>query len=153
LIEIEDHIDAPEEELKRAEHLIYVSLKITRTCGIMKNAIKRLIDAYELGFTEILEALYNSGQIEKVPNSIKEKSEKVKELVSDVNFTKYMRHYNLLKRIDASTCENISEFRKGVTLKVLSGRLVEVKIDTLYEYLEITKEGVKFIRNWISKNV
>ena len=45
---MEEEIISPEEELKRADHLVYVSLKYTRTCDIMKNAIKRLIAAFQL---------------------------------------------------------------------------------------------------------
>ena len=150
---IEDHVEAPEEELKRAEHLIFVSLKITRTCGIMKNAIRRLIAAYELAFLELLQILKDKGKIDEIPESNKERAQMAKEFIDAPQFSKYMTHYNLLKKIEMAECEYLSEFRKDVTLKTIVGKPIEVKIDTLYQYLEITKEGVKFIKTWISQNI
>ena len=34
------------EELKRVDHLIFVSLKYTRTVDVLRSVINRLIDAY-----------------------------------------------------------------------------------------------------------
>ena len=59
----EPEVAMPEEELKRADHLIYVSLKYTRTCDIMKNAIKRLISAFELAMQDYLEAMRKKKKI------------------------------------------------------------------------------------------
>ncbi len=39
---IEDLEDSALQELKRADHLIYVTLKYTRTVDVIKNTIKRL---------------------------------------------------------------------------------------------------------------
>ncbi len=150
---IEDHIESPEEELKRAEHLIFVSLKITRTCGIMKNAIRRLIASYEIAFLEVLEALEDEGEIDEIPVTVKERAIMVKDIISSTQFNKYMRHYNLLKRVEGAKCTHHSEFRKDVTLRTPGKRCVDVKIDTLYKYLETTKEGIKFIREWISQEI
>ena len=61
----EDNIDNAEEEIKRADHLVYVSLKYTRTCDIMKNSIKRMISAYELMIKEYLDYLKKNPQIYK----------------------------------------------------------------------------------------
>src|SRR3989344_5023363 len=96
---MEEEIISPEEELKRADHLVYVSLKYTRTCDIMKNAIKRLIAAYELSMTEFLEAMRKNKKIEEVPVSIKEKAIKVKTMLGNP-VKNYMALYNLLKFID-----------------------------------------------------
>jgi hypothetical protein len=43
------------EELKRADHLIYVSLKYTRTVDVIKSIIERLINAYDDAIITLLD--------------------------------------------------------------------------------------------------
>src|SRR3989339_1368203 len=95
----EDNAETPDEELKRADHLVYVSLKYTRTCDIMKNAVKRLITAFELAMTEYLEAMKKKRKISEVPATVKERAIIVKDLIGNP-INKYMALYNLLKKID-----------------------------------------------------
>ncbi len=40
-----ESLDLAKEEIKRADHLMYVSLKYTRTVDILKSIIERLINA------------------------------------------------------------------------------------------------------------
>src|SRR3989338_8139601 len=95
----EDNIDTPDEELKRADHLVYVSLKYTRTCDIMKNAVKRMIAAFELAMKDYLEYLKKRKGVSVVSGSVKERSIQVKNLLGNPG-KKYMSLYNLLKKID-----------------------------------------------------
>lgn len=141
----EDNLISPEEELKRADHLVYVSLKYTRTCDIMKNAIKRMIDAFELAMKEYLEYLRKSKKINSVSGSVKERSIDVKDLLGNPG-KKYLGLYNLLKKIDKAEYTAIEEFRKNVTLKTKTPKPIDVKVDDLYNYLEITKEFVAFMK-------
>ena len=143
---MEEEIVSPEEELKRADHLIYVSLKYTRTCDIMKNAMKRLINAFEMSMYAYLEDLRKEKKIKEVPGTIKERAILVKKLVGNpVN--KYMALYNLLKKIDKAEYSAKEEFRKNVTFTTKNTPTpIEVKVVNLYQYLEITKEFVSFMR-------
>ena len=141
----EPEVAMPEEELKRADHLVYVSLKYTRTCDIMKNAIKRLIAAYELSMTEFLEAMRKNKKIEEVPVSIKEKAIKVKTMLGNP-VKNYMALYNLLKFIDKAEYSASEEFRKNVTLRTKGAKVIDVKVENLYDYLEKTKAFVKFMK-------
>ena len=77
----ENNIESAEEELKRADHLIFVSLKYTRTCDIMKNAIKRMIVAYDLMMLDYLESKRKKQSMEEVPISSKERVALVKKLI------------------------------------------------------------------------
>ena len=138
----------PDEELKRADHLVYVSLKYTRTCDIMKNAIKRLISAFELSMIEYLEAMKKKRKISEVPLTVKERALKVKSLIGSP-VTKYMMLYNLLKKIDKAEYTSTEEFRKNVTLTTKGPNSVNVKVENLYDYLEKTKSFVKFMKEKI----
>jgi hypothetical protein len=140
-----EHIDSPEEELKRADHLVYVSLKYTRTCDVMRNAIQRLINAFEMGFAEYLEYMRKRKKIAEVPASGKEKYDLAKKHLG-VKAKKYLALYNTLKKIEKADHCDVDEFRKNVTLKTKGSNSVEVKTDTLGNYLDMTKEFVLFIR-------
>ena len=48
-------IKEAKDEIKRADHLIYVSLKYTRTCDIILNIFKRLVAAYDSAILASLE--------------------------------------------------------------------------------------------------
>ena len=54
---LEDFEENAEEELKRADHLIYVTLKYTKTVDVIKNTIKRLINSMDFAVKEGLEYL------------------------------------------------------------------------------------------------
>lgn len=144
----EDNIDTPDEELKRADHLVYVSLKYTRTCDIMKNAMKRMIAADELAMKDYLEYLRKNKELVAVPGSAKERANLVKKLLGN-QVKKYLSLYNLLKKIDKAEYTAIEEFRKNVTLKTKTPKPIDVKVDDLYNYLEITKEFATIIKNKI----
>lgn len=140
------HIDSPEEELKRADHLVFVSLKYTRTCDVMRNAIQRLVNAFEMGIIVYLEHQKKIKKIPEVPVSIKEKIELTKKLL-DNKFKKHLMLYHILKKIEKADHCDIDEFRKNVTLKTQGPNPIEVRMDTLLAYLEATKDFVKFIRS------
>ena len=140
----EQDIETPEEELKRADHLVYVSLKYTRTCDIMKNAMKRLIAAFELSMENYLEYLRKSKKISEVPASVKEKAVMVKKLIGNP-IKKYMILYNLLKKIDKAEYTATEEFRKNVTLTTKEPKPVMVKVEDLIKYLDTTKEFADFM--------
>ena len=144
----EDNVDTPEEELKRADHLVYVSLKYTRTCDIMKNAIKRMIAAFEIAMGEYLEHLRKDKKLPDVPGTIKERVTLVKTLLNNQG-KKYLILYNLLKKIDKAEYTVAEEFRKNVALKLKNMKPAEVKVDNLYDYLARTKEFVAFMRQLI----
>ena len=61
------------EELKRADHLIYVSLKYTRTTDVIRSTIKRLISAYNYAILDLLEYSKNKNLIKKIPIPNEEK--------------------------------------------------------------------------------
>ena len=86
--------DSPEGELRRADHLIYVSLKYTRTCDVIKNAIKRLLSAFDLMFVDYLEKMKYEKKIEEVPSTRKERSDMFKGFLGN-SVKKYMALYKL----------------------------------------------------------
>ncbi len=132
------------EEIKRADHIVYVTLKYTRTCDVIKNVIKRLINAFDMGILELLELRKEEGKIDIIPKSPLARLGLL-ENVFKVSVKDYIRLYNLLKKIDKGEYTKRDEYRKGVTLIVKDKKPVEVNMVILKSYFEKTKDFIKFI--------
>ena len=52
---MKDYLDQIKSELKRADHLFYVSLKYTRTVDVIRSMIQRLLNAFDISFEALLE--------------------------------------------------------------------------------------------------
>ena len=127
------------EEIKRAEHQIYVSLKYTRTVDVIINILHRMIDGYSLLMDSLL--LYSVDQKklseEEIPGSAVEKAKKVAELFKDDQETlDNVELYLLLRKIvNVKNFERENEYRRHVTMKVIvEGREEIVNIDIITNY-------------------
>ena len=133
------------EELKRADHSIYVTLKYTKTADVIKNIIKRLIVAYDLAMADLIEFLQSKKKMKNVPTS---KRAKAQELMKKVPRVKdHMQTYLVLRKIDVAPFSKREEYRKHVTLiaKVSLKETREVNIDVLRNYFMKTGEFVEFV--------
>src|SRR3989338_5492158 len=70
-------------ELKRAEHLVYVSLKYTRTVDVIKSIIDRLVSCYDILISSLLEEAIAQGKIERLPTTAGGKVDLLRKLYSD----------------------------------------------------------------------
>lgn len=135
----EESINA-REELKRADHLIYVSLKYTRTVDVIASVIARLISAQQMTIDAMLEWLENKKKLKKVDFSkpYKIKVEWVRgKLKKDENILEFLDFYDHLTKIMKAEHIKKDEFRKNVRLIVQDkngGIINEVGIEVLKEY-------------------
>ena len=131
---LEDFEENAEEELKRADHLIYVTLKYTKTVDVIRSIIHRLINSIDYSVMEVLEYL-RVKNVSDVPRmrveQLLEKLPKIKE---------YADFYFMLRRIYNAKFDKKEEYRKNVTLLTEEG---DVNIDTLKEYYTKTKRFVR----------
>lgn len=137
--------DRAKDELKRVDHLIYVSLKYTRTCDVILNAIKRMISAFEFGMNDLLEYLKKKNKVKEIPALPKEKAELLESKLKN-KIKKYIKYYYLFKKIENADFTRREEYRKHVTMIVsIEGKKLEIDIPLLIEYYKVTKEFVDFI--------
>ena len=95
-MEYEDLEESAEQELKRADHLMYVTLKYSRTAEVIKSVIKRLINAYDFAVLEALKYL-KVKNISDVPRKrVKQLEEKMPQYKQDVKM------YLLLRELDSA---------------------------------------------------
>ncbi|MFH1317204.1 MAG: hypothetical protein ABII01_06810 [Candidatus Woesearchaeota archaeon] len=65
-------------ELKRADHLIFVSLKYTRTVDVIKSIIERLINCLDFSIIALLESYKEKKKITDIPSSPVARAKKIK---------------------------------------------------------------------------
>ena len=150
---IED-IESARGELQRADHLIYVTLKYTRTGDVIKNIIERLIGSMNYSITDMLEFLKSKNKIKEVPSSDIAKLELLKSCLKQViskdkALKEQLDLYLLLKKVSKLPFSVREEYRKNVTLIAED---IEIDMSTIVLYYTMTKEFFIFSRNWIRDN-
>ena len=121
------------EELKRLEHIIYVSLKYTRTVDVLLNALNRLISTYDLIIEAYLEKARAEGKITNFPKSPALRASNARDLFpEDQKLADFITFYAFLKLILKSPHKKREEYRRHVTcITELDHSTSEIKIDTL----------------------
>lgn len=137
------------EELKRVDHLIFVSLKYTRTVDVIRSVVNRIIDSFNAIIDGFLNQLEEEHKIFEIPQAPMIKVQKIKEFYDDDTLKEYLDFYIYLRQLYRSDFTRSGEFRKNVTMTTTmpTGEEVEVKIDTVMEYYEKTKAFIHHIQD------
>src|SRR3989344_8510684 len=110
-------INEANEEMKRADHLLFVTLKYTRTTDVIKNAIGRLVNAFDNGVIHALEILKKKKKLKEIPLSPVSRAEVLRDLTKrDLYMLDYLNLYFLLRKIYHAEYTKKEEFRKHVAL-------------------------------------
>ena len=133
----------PKEELKRADHSIYVTLKYTRTTDVIKNTIKRLISAFELSTHRTLITLQRHKKISEVPPTPRKQAEEIVKALPKLK--ENMKLYEKLVKIDLAPYTKKEEYRKNVALiaQITPETKEEVNIEVLRQFFQKTIEYVE----------
>src|SRR3989338_8615305 len=103
------------EELKRVDHLIYVSLKYTRTVDVLKNVLERMISFYEIIINGKLEEAKEHRKIDEIPTQPVKKCELVLEQEKGSERTKeIITHFLRFRKLLRADFDSINEFRRHV---------------------------------------
>ena len=99
------------EEMKRADHLIYVSLKYTRTVDVIKNIILRLISCFDYVFDYLIKHLKEENKISEVPTVRAKKIELLRDYFKDNgDFQDFISFYLSLRRVNKAEFTRSREF-------------------------------------------
>ena len=143
---MEESLANAREELKRVDHLIYVSLKYTRTCDIFKSIIQRLIDSLDFSLVAMLKKLEEDRKIPEIPSQPGLRCTIIREHVTDEKMDELVEFYLLLRQINRAEFTRFREFRRHVTMTVnLLGEEHEITIDKITEYYKKTREFVEHV--------
>ncbi len=135
------------QELKRVDHLFYVSLKYTRTADMMRHMIERLISTFSFGIDSLLKYAKEEKKIDEIPSNPMMRSKLLMETFTDEEFASYMNLYLKLRKILKADYSRREEFRRHVTMTctIDKGEVTEVNIDILKEYYETAKNFVNYV--------
>lgn len=142
-----------QQELKRADHLIYVSLKYTRTVDVLKSIIERLIASIDAGLDALLYSAKTSKQIPAVPTLPRLKVEALKKIYSEHDqIPQYLSFYLLLRKLDKAKFERAQEYRRHVTMKAsVDEKHADITIDIISDYFVKTKEFLSLVNQLIAE--
>jgi hypothetical protein len=141
-------------EKTSADHLLYVSLKYTKTCDVILNLIARWKSMIEMSFDAILEKAGKEKKIPKVADSPRQKIEFVKKFFKKSKAVQEtVPLYIFFKRIPELHKTREGEFRKNVNLKVYepNGNMTEINMDKLKEYSELLERFISEIKHLLSE--
>ena len=134
-----------------ADHLLYVSLKYTKTCDVILNLILRWIKMIETSIDEILKHAKKKKKISSIPSNPVRKVEDIRKLFKkDKNFQEVMDMYEMFRKIDDLKTERTGEFRKNVTLKIYyRGREINVNLEQLKIYADKLERFIRFTKQFL----
>lgn len=136
-----------------ADHLLYVSLKYTKTCDVIKNLLIRWRRMIEIVIEQVLKHAKKKKKIKTIPASPLGKIDEVKKLFKkDVNFMEIIKFYEMLRKIEELRTERIGEFRKNVCLKIFyQGQEINVNLEQLKKYAEMLEKFISTIKQFLLK--
>ena len=144
---MKEYLQEAEEEMKRADHLIFVSLKYTRTVDILKHTIDRLIATFDNAFAGLLHKAKEQGKINHIEISPIKICDQMKHIYNDNEFVlKYVEFYLLLRKISRAKYQKSNEYRRHLTMTAhLDNRDINIDIDTINEYYKDTKAFITYL--------
>ena len=150
--DVDEQLQGARSELRRVDHLIYVSLKYTRTVDVIRNTIARLINTYDCGVLALLMDLKSKKKIKDYPSSPGMKVELLEKKFSDDHIKQALEFYLLMRRIMKSDYTKREEYRRHVTMVTIldNNTNLEIDIDKLEEHYHKTKEFINYITNVIT---
>jgi len=136
-----------------ADHLLYVSLKYTKTCDVILNLLLRWRKMIETSIDAILVKAKKKKKISSVPIAPTKKIETMKKLFRrDKNFMTVLEMYEMFKKIEDLKKERIGEFRKNVTLKVFyRGEEININLEQLRIYSEELEKFISTTKQFLLK--
>ena len=137
------------EELKRIDHLIFVTLKYTRTVDIIRTIIGKFILTLDHQTEKYYSMQLEKGKIKEIPRVPLMRMKKLEQIhIKDTKIKDMVDFYVQLKAIYNADFKAKEEYRKNVTL-VTKGK--EINIAMLKDYVETTKDYVNYIEELLKR--
>lgn len=135
-----------EAEFKRADHLLYVSLKYTKTADVIRNVINRWRSTIELCIDRLLSRAKRTKKIKSVPSAPLAKTEILTSIYKDKLVKDIVELYLFFRRLNDLKQIKQNEFRKNVSLVVIdSKKEIVIDIPKLYKWNEKIKEFIEYV--------
>ena len=131
-----------------ADHLLYVSLKYTKTGDVILNLLKRWTSMIDEAITGLLDKAKKDKKLSVIPIAPKMKVIEMRKVYSKIpEIIEAIDLYEFFKRIPSSEFLKENEFRKNITLKVNdNGQWFDINLDKLKEYSIVLEKFISRIK-------
>jgi tryptophanyl-tRNA synthetase len=131
-----------------ADHLLYVSLKYTKTCDVIINLLLRWKIMIEMGMDKLAEKAKKEKKWKFVSDAPRAKLLQLKKIyANNPVINEVFNIYEMFRDIEKLEKVRENEFRKGVNLKVMwKGQVVNVNLDKLKEYSQLLEKFISSLR-------
>lgn len=143
-----ESLEEAKNEIRRVDHIIFISLKYARTCEVIMNAIQKLISCYDYGILSLLKKLEKEKKIKHIPISPIERSDVLEKHIKQVK--PFIKFYKLFKKITKCEYTTREEYRKHITMIVKDKNPIEITTDVLVGYFEVTKNFIRFVEEYVT---
>jgi len=143
------YTEEAKEEMKRADHLLFVTLKYARIVDVMYNIIERLNNACDI---IVNEAVTKSKKIKETPKTQFRRVKIFRELLKDNKNSKiFIDHYIDLRKLKSNRYSKKGEYRKNVTLISIDEMesVTEINMDKLKDLFKKTFGFIEFFSELI----
>lgn len=129
-------LEKSREELKRADHQIFVSLKYVRTVDVIRNIVQRLDNSIDFSMIALLKHAKEEKKLKDIPENPVQKAEKVLKLYGDnPKIKESVELYLLLRKIMRAEFVSKKEYRRNVTMIAkIDNKSHFIDIDTIELY-------------------
>ena len=131
-----------------ADHLLYVSLKYTKTCDVIINLLLRWKIMIEMGMDLLVEKAKKQKKWKPVANAPMAKFVQLKQIYSkQMEIISALELYELFRSVEGLEKVRECEFRKGVNLKVTyRGEVININLDKLKEYAQVLERFISYLK-------
>lgn len=150
---MEENMEEIMQEKISADHLMYVSLKYTKTCDVILNLILRWRKMIETAIDEILKHAKTKKKIKTIPTNPIDKIKEIKKVMKkEKEFLEVIEMYEMFRKIEDLRKERIGEFRKNVNLKLLyRGKEINVNLEQLKIYAAKLEKFISITKQFLLK--
>lgn len=131
-----------------ADHLLYVSLKYTKTCDVIINLLLRWKIMIEMAMDKLVERAKKEKKWKPIPDAPRAKLVQLKKIYEkDELISETLKIYELFRDIESLDKVRESEFRKGVNLKVnYKNEVININLEKLKEYSELLERFISSLK-------
>ena len=144
-MEINENFRLAQKDMIRADHLLYVSLKYSRTVDVIRSLVNRLIEAFDLANIAVLEQHLKSDELKQSLHGSKTRTDALVKIFPETKA--YIDFYFYLRKIyQGPVLQSLHEFRKNVTLVTeIEGKEVKVDLVSSEEFYFKMKDFIKLL--------
>jgi len=131
-----------------ADHLMYVSLKYTKTCDVIINLLSRWKNMIDKGMDKLVEKAKKEKKWPLIPDAPRAKQVQLKKIYANKpEIAETLKLYELVRDIEKLEKVRENEFRKGVNLRVIyKGETININLDKLKEYAATLEKFISALK-------